>query len=49
MVISTYGTGKLSTHNGSKKIDDSCDDLSLFKAKPEEFDLQEHPTVCVMN
>jgi hypothetical protein len=35
----TYGTGTPRTPNGSEKISDSWDDSSLFKAKPEEFDL----------
>ncbi|AFZ28383.1 putative ATPase (AAA+ superfamily) (plasmid) [Cylindrospermum stagnale PCC 7417] len=36
--ILTYGTGTPRTPNGSEKIGDDWDDLSLFKAKPEEFD-----------
>jgi Protein of unknown function (DUF499) len=37
--ILTYGNGTPRTPNGSEKADDSWDDLSLFKAKLEEFDL----------
>ncbi|WYL96159.1 MAG: DUF499 domain-containing protein [Gloeotrichia echinulata IR180] len=38
--ILTYGTGTPRTPNASEKIGDDWDDLSLFKAKPEEFDLE---------
>ena len=38
--ILTYGTGTHRTPNGSEKIGDDWNDLSLFKAKPEEFDLE---------
>ncbi|WP_146195914.1 hypothetical protein [Nostoc commune] len=38
--ILTYGTRTPRTPNGSEKIGDDWNDLSLFKAKPEEFDLQ---------
>ncbi|MHC5855124.1 ATP-binding protein [Nostoc sp.] len=38
--ILTYGTGTPRTPNGSEKIGDDWNDLSLFKAKPEEFDLE---------
>lgn len=38
--ILTYGTGTPRTPNGSEKIGDDWDDLSLLKAKPEEFDLE---------
>ncbi|MHC5720879.1 MAG: hypothetical protein ACYTX0_54885, partial [Nostoc sp.] len=38
--ILTYGTGTPRTPNGREKIGDDWDDLSLFKAKPEEFDLE---------
>lgn len=38
--ILTYGTGTPRTPNGSEKLGDEWDDLSLFKAKPEEFDLE---------
>lgn len=38
--ILVYGTGTPRTPNGSEKIGDSWNDLSLFKAKPEEFDLE---------
>lgn len=38
--ILIYGTGTPRTPNGSEKIADDWDDLSLFKAKPEEFDLE---------
>ncbi len=38
--ILTYGTGTPRTPNGSEKIDDDWNDSPLFKAKPEEFDLE---------
>ncbi|MDB9333052.1 DUF499 domain-containing protein, partial [Nodularia spumigena CS-591/04] len=38
--ILTYGTGTPRTPNGKEKIGDSWDDLSLLKAKPEEFDVE---------
>ena len=38
--ILTYGTRTPRTPNGREKIGDDWDDLSLFKAKPEEFDLE---------
>lgn len=38
--ILTYGTGTPRTPNGSEKIGDDWDDSPLFKAKPEEFDLE---------
>ncbi|MHC5755922.1 MAG: ATP-binding protein [Nostoc sp.] len=38
--ILTYGTGTPRTPNDSEKIGDDWNDLSLFKAKPEEFDLE---------
>jgi Protein of unknown function (DUF499) len=37
--ILTYGNGTPRTPNGKEKIDDSWNDLSLFQAKPEEFNL----------
>ncbi|MBD2772245.1 ATP-binding protein [Iningainema tapete] len=36
----TYGTGTPRTPGGSENKDDSWNNLSLFKAKPEEFDLE---------
>ncbi|MEA5526714.1 ATP-binding protein [Nodularia spumigena] len=38
--ILTYGTGTPRTPNGKEKIGDSWDDLSLLKAKPEEFEVE---------
>lgn len=38
--ILSYGTGTPRTPNGSEKIGDDWDNLSIFKAKPEEFDLE---------
>ncbi|MBD2302327.1 ATP-binding protein [Nostoc sp. FACHB-190] len=38
--ILAYGTGTPSTPNGKEKTGDSWDDSPLFKAKPEEFDLE---------
>lgn len=38
--ILTYGTGTPRTPNGKEKTGDDWDDSPLFKAKPEEFDLE---------
>ena len=41
--ILTYGDGTPATPGAKEKIDDSWNDLSLFKAKPEEFNLDGSP------
>jgi len=38
--ILTYGTGTPPTPNGKEKTGDDWDDSPVFKAKPEEFDLE---------
>ncbi|MCV3212405.1 hypothetical protein OGM63_02470 [Plectonema radiosum NIES-515] len=41
--ILIYGNGTSRTPNGKEKIDDSWNDLSIFQAKPEEFNLDGSP------